>query len=144
VEINSTWETIRDNIKISAKESLGYSEMRKYKQLFDEGFSELSDQSKQDKFQWLQAPNEINEYNLNNVRYEASRRFRNKKTEYLKDKINELATNSNNKNIRGLYRGINEFERGYQPRNNLLKDENGDRLANSKNILNRWEDYFSQ
>jgi hypothetical protein len=29
---------------------------------------------------------------------------------YLKDKINELATNSKNKNIRDLYRGINEFK----------------------------------
>jgi hypothetical protein len=37
-----------------------------------------------------------------------------------------------------LYRGINEFKRGYQPRNNLLKDENGD-LADSHNILNRWK-----
>jgi hypothetical protein len=35
--------------------------------------------------------------------------------EYLKDKINELARNSKNKNIRDLYRGINEFKRGYQP-----------------------------
>jgi hypothetical protein len=26
---------------------------------------------------------------------------------YLKDKINDLATNSKNKNIRDLYRGIN-------------------------------------
>jgi hypothetical protein len=49
----------------------------------------------------------------------------NKKREYLKDKINELATNSKNKHIRDLYRGINEFKRGYQPRNNLVKDENG-------------------
>jgi hypothetical protein len=33
--------------------------------------------------------------------------------EHLKDKINELATNSKNKNIRDLYRGINEFNGGY-------------------------------
>jgi hypothetical protein len=47
--------------------------------------------------------------NLNNVRREASRHFRNEKREYLKDKINELATNSKNKNknIRDLYRGRN-------------------------------------
>jgi chemotaxis methyl-accepting protein methylase len=32
---------------------------------------------------------------------------RNKKREYLKGKINELATNSKNKSIRELYRGIN-------------------------------------
>jgi hypothetical protein len=59
-----------------------------------------------------------------------------KKREYLKDKINELATDSKNKNIRDLYRGINEFKRGYQPRNNLVKDENGDLLADSHHILN--------
>jgi hypothetical protein len=53
------------------------------------------------------------------------------------DKINELVTNSKNKNIRHLYRGINEFNSGYQPRHNLVKDDNGDLLADSHNILNR-------
>jgi hypothetical protein len=42
---------------------------------------------------------------------------------------------------RDLNRGINEFKRGYQPRSNLVKDENGDVLAN---CLNRWKNYFSQ
>ncbi|PNF25074.1 hypothetical protein B7P43_G02032, partial [Cryptotermes secundus] len=73
-----------------------------------------------------------------------SRHFRNKKREYLKDKIDELAMNSKNKNIRDLYRGINDFKRGYQPVSNLVKDENGDLLADSHNILNRWRNYFSQ
>jgi hypothetical protein len=57
--------------------------------------------------QWLQDPSEINGDNLNNVRCEASRYFGNKKREHLRDKINEPATNSKNKNIRDLYRGIN-------------------------------------
>jgi hypothetical protein len=46
--------------------------------------------------------------------------------------------NSKNKNIRDLYRGINEFKRGYQPRRNFVKDENSDLLADSNTILNRW------
>jgi hypothetical protein len=33
----------------------------------------------------------------------------------MKNKIIELATNSKNNNIGDLYRGINEFKRGYQP-----------------------------
>jgi chemotaxis methyl-accepting protein methylase len=69
----------------------------------------------------LQDPSEINGDKLNNVRHEASRYFKNKKREYLKDKINKLATNSKNKNIRDLYRGINEFKKGYQLRNSLVK-----------------------
>jgi hypothetical protein len=93
--------------------------------------------------QWLHDPSEINEDNLNNVRCEASRYFRNKKTEYMKDSVNELATNSKNKNIRHLYRGINEFNRSYQLRNNLVKDENDDLLVDSHSILNRWKNYIS-
>jgi hypothetical protein len=31
VESNSAWETIRENINISAKESLGYFELKKHK-----------------------------------------------------------------------------------------------------------------
>jgi hypothetical protein len=40
-----------------------------------------------------------------------------------------LQTNSNNNYIVDLYRVIKEFKRGYQPRSNLMKDENGDLLA---------------
>jgi predicted nucleotidyltransferase len=72
--------------------------------------------------QWVKNPNGINEDNLSNVRREDSIHFMNKKRKYLKDKINELARNIKNKNIRVLYRGINEFKRGYQPRNGLVKD----------------------
>jgi hypothetical protein len=92
--------------------------------------------------QWLQDPSEINGDNLNNIRGEASMCFKNKKREYLKDKINWLETNSKNKNNRDLYREINEFQRGYQPRSDVVKVENGDLLADSHNILNRWKNYF--
>jgi hypothetical protein len=37
MEINSAWETIRGCIKTSAKESLGYFELKKYNPWFDEG-----------------------------------------------------------------------------------------------------------
>jgi hypothetical protein len=94
--------------------------------------------------QWLQNPSEINEGNLNSKRRETSRHFRNKEREYLKDRIKELAMNSKNKNIRDPCRGINEFKKSYQPRRNLVKDENGDLLADSHNILNRRKNYYYQ
>jgi hypothetical protein len=61
----------------------------------------------------------------------------------MKDKINELPMNSYNKKINDLYRGINEFRRGYQLISNLVKDDNGDRLADSNTTVNRWKSYFS-
>jgi wobble nucleotide-excising tRNase len=91
--------------------------------------------------QWLQDSSETNRDNLKIVRREASRSIRNKKRKYLKDKINELETNSKNKNIGDLYKGINAFKRFYQPRNNLVKDENGDLLADSHSVVSRWKNY---
>jgi hypothetical protein len=67
-----------------------------------------------------------------NIKRETSRHFRNKNGEYLKGEIIEFATNSKNKNIRDLYRGINGFKRGYQLRRNFVKDETGDLLADSR------------
>jgi hypothetical protein len=67
-----------------------------------------------------------------------------KKRVYMKGKLNELETNNENKNIKDLYRGINEFKKGYQPRINLLKDENGNLLADPQSVLNRWKNFFNK
>ena len=43
-----------------------------------------------------------------------------------------------------MYRGINDFKKGYQPRCNRVKDENGDLVADSHSIVARWRNYFPQ
>jgi hypothetical protein len=70
----------------------------------------------------------VNEDNWSNVRREASGKFRNKEREYLEDKINELESNSKNKNIRNMFTSITEFKNGYHPRTNVVNDERGDYL----------------
>jgi hypothetical protein len=60
VDINKAWETIGENINISAKESLGYYELKKHKPWLNEGCSKLLDQRKQAKLQWLQDLSGIN------------------------------------------------------------------------------------
>jgi hypothetical protein len=70
------WETIRENIKISAKECQGYIELKKHKPWFDKGCSKLLDQRKQAKLQWVQDPSEINGDNMDNIRCGASKYFR--------------------------------------------------------------------
>jgi hypothetical protein len=63
---------------------------------------------------------------------------------HLKDNISELGNELYEQNIRDLCRRINEFKESYQSRSNLVKDENGDLLADSHNNLNRLKKYFSQ
>ena len=85
--------------------------------------------------QWMQDPSQSNVHNLNNIRRDASRYFRNKKKAYLRAKIEELETNSMNNNIRDLYRGINDMKKGYQPRTRTVQDEKGDLVADSHSIM---------
>jgi hypothetical protein len=102
LDINSAWESIRENIKTSAKENLEYYRLKFHKRWFDDESSKLIDQRKQAKLQWLQNPSQTNGDNLQNLRRETSRIFRKKNRGYLKDKINELETNNKNKNIRDV------------------------------------------
>jgi hypothetical protein len=81
---------------------------------------------------------------VQNLRHETNRTFSNKKRQYLKGKINKLETNNKNKNIRDLYRGINEFKKGHQSRINIMKDENGNLLADPQSVLIRWKNFINQ
>jgi len=63
--------------------------MKQHKPWFDEECLGFLDQRKRAKIQWIQDQRQSNIDNLNNVRREASRHFRNKKEEYLKAKIEE-------------------------------------------------------
>jgi hypothetical protein len=56
-------------------------------------------QRKPAKMQWVQDPNQSYIDILNKVRHEASKHFRNKKKQYLKDKIDNIATNRKIKKI---------------------------------------------
>jgi len=102
-DINRVWESIKENIKTSAKESLGMHERTQCL-----GFL---DQRRQAKKQWVQNPSQSNVDSLNNVGREASRHFRKTKKDYLKAKIDELEINSNIKNIKDLYRDIKILRR---------------------------------
>jgi hypothetical protein len=98
-------------MKPSVTESPGYYELEQHKLWFVDKCSKLFNQRKQSKFLWLQNSNEINGYNLNNVRCETRRGLGMRKK--ISGRKNELNTNSNIKNISDLNRGINEFKKGY-------------------------------
>lgn len=49
LNINTAYDTVRENIKISAVQRPGYYELKKHKPWFDEGGSELLDGKKQAK-----------------------------------------------------------------------------------------------
>ena len=73
--------------------------MKQHKPQFDEECLGVLYQRKQATMQWVQDPSQSNVDNLNNVRHETSRHFRNKKKEYLKAKIEEPETKEQKEGI---------------------------------------------
>ena len=124
-DMNRSWENIKENIKTSPKESLGLHELKQDKPWFDEECLHFLDERKQAKLSWVQDPSQRNVDNLNNVRREAIRHFRNKKKAYLKAKIEDLETNSKIKYIKNLYTDISDIKKDYQPTTNIVTDETG-------------------
>ena len=137
-DVDRTWENIKENIQTSAKESLGLHKLKQNKPWFDEECLGFLDQRKEAKMLWIQDPSQSNVDNLKNIMREVTRHFRNKKNAYLRGEIEELETNSKIQNIWELYRGINDFKKGYQSRCNILKDEKGDLFADFHSIVARW------
>jgi hypothetical protein len=78
-DINRAWESITENIKTSATESVGMHERKQHKPWFEEECLVILDQKKQAKMQWMHDPRQSNIDNLNNVRRDASRHFRKKR-----------------------------------------------------------------
>ena len=72
-------ESIKENIKTSATESLCMHELKQHKPWFDEECLGILDQRKQAKMQLIQYTCQSNVDNLNNVRRDASRHFWGKK-----------------------------------------------------------------
>ena len=67
-----------------------------------------------------------------------------KRRNILKLKLKNLKITVKFKKIRDLYRGINDFKKGYQTRTNVVKDEKGDLVAVFYSIVASWKNYFSQ
>ena len=78
-DVNRNWENIKEDIQTSVKDSLGLDEFKQNKPWFDEeclGF--FLEQRKRAKIQCILDPSQSNVDNLNKVRREVSRHFRNK------------------------------------------------------------------
>jgi len=78
-DLNRACEKFEENIKISAKESLGLYELKHHRPWFDEECLGFLAQRKKAKLQWLQDLNRSNADNSNHLRRDPSRAFQGQK-----------------------------------------------------------------
>jgi hypothetical protein len=83
-------ENIRENIKIFAKENLGYHKLKHNKPWFVSECSKLIDRKQQAKLHWLQDSSQINSDNLQHLRRETIEHLGKRKENFWKTKLMSL------------------------------------------------------
>jgi hypothetical protein len=117
IDINRVWESIRENMKASDRESLGYYyELTQHKLWLYEECSKLLDQRKRAKLHWLENTSQKDGDNVNTVRRETSRTLGKEGRNMRRKEIVRT-------NISALHRCINELKRCFQCRTNVVRDE---------------------
>jgi len=120
-DINMAWENIKENIKTSAKESLGLYELKQHKPLFDEECSRFSDQRKQVKMERLHDPSQSMHiiWTMSDVKLvdiSATKRKNIWKLQFMNLKVTVRS-----KILRDLYRGKKWLMKCYQPGTNIVQ-----------------------
>ncbi|XP_033231545.1 craniofacial development protein 2-like, partial [Belonocnema kinseyi] len=73
-----------------------------------------------------------------------SRFYRRKKREWEKNEILAIENHKKQNNTREMYRGINSIRKGFQSRTDVIRDENGNLVADATEGLNLWKNYFDK
>ena len=60
----------------------------------------------------------------------------------MKVKVEEFEINGKINKVRDLYRGINDFKKGYQTRTTIVKDEKADLVADPPQYYGELEELF--
>ncbi|PSN40818.1 hypothetical protein C0J52_15311 [Blattella germanica] len=94
IKITNGFETLEcseeNTIKLSTSESVGHFKKRQSRKWFDDECVDMVHKRKLAKMNWMREPNEQNSEQLCSIRRKTTRFIKNKKREYLKEKINYL------------------------------------------------------
>ena len=142
--VDKQWENIRDAIVKSAEATVGFCKRHKNKPWFDEDCVKIAKVRNEARIAWLTKNTDETRNQFINIRQAAHNMFKNKKRQYLKRKIEEINENCQNNNVRDMYKGINNFRKGFQATTEMVKDENDNLITDSSGVLNTWKNYFDR
>jgi hypothetical protein len=144
IGVDERWEIIEQTVKDAVKATIDYRKKRKDKPRFDEDCRKSVEKRRECKLTWLQVKDEGSHQVFSDAAKATGRSIRQKKAAYLKGKINEIETNSQRNNVRAMYIGINSHRKGFQARLNVVRNEEGNLVADAQGVLKKWKDHFSK
>lgn len=144
IDIDKKWEKLKIAIKETGEKILGSKDRKSNKPWFDEECRKSVEKRREARIMYLSDSNVENREIYVMCRKQVEKIVRQKKREWEKNRVLDIVDNNNKNNMRELYAGINSIRKGYQSQTTLIKDKNGNLLADEAGILMRWKNYFDE
>uniref|UniRef100_A0A8D9DWW4 Craniofacial development protein 2 n=1 Tax=Cacopsylla melanoneura TaxID=428564 RepID=A0A8D9DWW4_9HEMI len=144
-DVDDEWSTMKEVITEAMKETLkpDNSVRKNKKHWFDKECKDLIAKRKNSRTRWLaNQENEENKESYKNLCKETNRTIRRKKRQYLEDKIKQAEQDRTINNTREFYRVTRFFKKGFTPRIDLIKDNDGNLISDESKALEQWKSYF--
>ena len=143
MDIGEAWGQIREAVRESADEVIGLRRRPRGKPWFDEECVAAIERRETARRMVFQCPRDVVlEAEYDYIRRETRRLLKSKKKCHLQSLVKELEIDSRQHNSRNFFQRVKSWRKGFQPRTNIISDENGQLMADSVRVVARWGQYF--
>lgn len=143
-DINKHWDIIKNAVKSTTEEIIGYKPSYKRAGWFDNECRKILDDRNKARMIMIQRETRNTRQLYIEARKKATKLCRKKKREWEKAKLLEIEELSRNKDVRGMYMKIKDEKNGFQARPHMCENKQGELIAESSRVLERWAEYFEE
>ena len=140
-----SWDRVCEVALSAGQESLGLVQRNHRNNWFDAECREAAERRKTYRLKWIQdRENERKRQNFREARGIAVSTNRRKKRQALNKELDDIENSRERGQARAQYQGINQIRKGYQPRQELIEDKEGNMLVTRDAIKDRWVEHFQE
>lgn len=144
ISIQDEWTAIDRMVKQTATQELGKRIQTKRNGWFDSECEKLLQERRKVRQKMIQEQNQETTEKFKEARRKFHVICRSKKREFVKRKIEEIEENHAKNETRKFYKNLEIERKGYQPRSIVFRNEEGKLVAEEKEILKLWVEFYSK
>ena len=144
VSTDGAWESCKLAIASAAEEVVGAITPTRRNHWFDQDCQKATDEKNAARQRMLALNSRGNREHYRALRRHEKHLHRRKKKEFEESGNAEIERLSQNRDVRMLYRRVNELRKGFMPRMYACRDREGNIVTEQRAVLSRWRNHFDE
>lgn len=140
--LEGKWQVFKESLVQSAEEVIGKKENIRNEGWFDQECKLWIDEKNKKRKVLLQRETRQNYEQYKEARRKANQVIRMKKRNFIKANITKLEEFNFQNESKKFYQALKKMTKGFQPRVDACKDQNGSIIVEEEKVLDRWAEFF--